>query len=97
MWIRYEEKALYHSTKVIYYMAKAAKTLALEKGFKKKSAELFSADLVADDESVVTFNEKGQIASLDLHNMAKMTKDEIIERLNQFDELDEDDINLLNS
>ena len=97
MWRRYEEKALSLSTKVIYYMSKAAKALAKEKGFNKEAVELFSADLVNDDESVVSFNEKGHITSLDLHNMAKMTKDEIIERLNQFGELDEDDINLLNS
>lgn len=65
-------------------LSQAAKELALSIGFSEES-KLFSAIFVTGGETIVTYNEIGNMSDLDLSVMETMTKQQIMGKLYKYE------------
>lgn len=82
-WRLYLNKANDYANKSDDYLQKAVRSLAKEKGFNREQICNFAACFATGGETVVSYNHKGEMSDLDVSIMADMTKDEIIDRLNE--------------
>lgn len=58
--------------------------LMIEKGFSDKVAKMFRCDFTSGTETVISFEQQGEMADLDLDVASMMTREEIIERLGRY-------------
>lgn len=80
-WDKLLKKAFEHKHKSEMYLRLSAQELAKDCGFSEEESSLFGANF-AGNEAVVTYNECGEMADLDLRFMCGMSKEDILKRLN---------------
>lgn len=68
-----------------YLLSEAAKELALYVGFSSEESKLFNAIFATGGETIVTYNEVGNMSDLDLSFMETMTKQQIMEKLYKYE------------
>lgn len=84
LWYQLSEKAFEKKVESEKLLDKAVQTLMGEKGFSKETVSHFNACFAGGNETVISFNQEGEMADLDLTIASTMTKDEIIYCLSQF-------------
>lgn len=82
-WEIYLGKAKESKRKSEGYLDEAVRSLMASKGFATEQTLMFEACFASGDETVISFNKECEMADLDVGVAAKMTKDEIIERLSR--------------
>lgn len=80
-WQNWLDDALLNKNKAEKCLTESVRFLMLDKGFSPKEVELFNAAFTSGDETVITFNEEGEMADLDIRVAASVSKDYIISRL----------------
>ena len=63
------------------YLRDAVVTLMLQKGFQKNIAEMFNCDFAGGNETIVKFNNDGEMSDLDLRCVRSMSREEIISKM----------------
>ena len=66
------------------YLSKAVRQFMKEKGFEGQILEMFDMDFASGTETIIKFNNDGEMADLDILTASQMTKEEIIEKLSQY-------------
>ncbi len=82
-WQIYLDKAVEAKIESERCLDESVRSLMKLKGFTTKQVLLFEACFAGGSETVITFNKECEMADLDVGVAAKMTKDEIIERLSR--------------
>lgn len=82
-WKIYLGKAKKAKTESEGFLDEAVRSLMKCKGFTTEQILMFEACFASGDETVITFNKECEMADLDVGVAAKMTKNEIIERLSR--------------
>lgn len=55
-----------------------------EKGFSGEVAKMFRCDFTSGTETVITFDQQGEMADMDLDTASLMTREQIIDRLGKY-------------
>lgn len=79
------QQAFDHKVKSETLLDKAIQEIARQKGFSEKQALNFGASWTTGCETVVTYQDRGELSDLDIHVMESMTKDDIIKRLSRYE------------
>lgn len=82
-WNKLFSKALEHKRKGEEYLDLAAQQLARDCGFSYEESLLFSADFATGTETVVKYDNEGEMADLEIRYMYGMSKEDILKRLRQ--------------
>lgn len=65
-------------------LQEAVRRLMIEKGFPEEIAKKFRCDFASGMETVISFDQDGEMADLDLNLASTMTKDEIINYMSRY-------------
>lgn len=84
IWLQLFNQAFEKKVESEKFLDKAVQTLMSEKGFSKEAVSHFNACFAGGNETVISFNQEGEMADLDLTIASTMTKDEIIQCLSRF-------------
>lgn len=68
-------------------LSECIREIARQKGFPEKEAFLFDANWASGFETIVTYNERGAIGDLDIMTFDAMTKEQIVEHFEKYNEL----------
>ena len=83
-WNDYFEKACELQVQSERYLNKALQRLLMDKKFSNYLISKFSCSFCGGGECVVTFNNEGENADLDIHALEQMTKFEIMDYLEDY-------------
>ncbi len=83
-WNDYFEKACEMQVQSEICLNKALQRLLMDKKFSNYLISKFSCSFCGGGECVVTFNNEGENADLDIHALEQMTKDEIMDYLEDY-------------
>ena len=82
-WNKLLAKALEHKQKSEGYLDLAVQQLARDCGFSYEESLLFSADFAGGSETIVKYDDEGEMADLEIRYMYGMSKEDILKRLRE--------------
>ena len=83
-WITLLRQARAHYHKGDTKLQEAVKSLMMDQGFNNDVINLFQCNFASGAETIISFNQDGEMADLDLCEASTMTREEIIAHLGRY-------------
>ena len=83
-WRTLRDQAFEYYYKCDGKLQEAVRSLMMEKGFPEEIANKFRCDFASGTETVISFEQEGEMADLDLDLASTMTKEEIINYMSRY-------------